>query len=59
MKKRGQGGSALKKRRTKKTFVKLGELEKIFEISETPLGEDVLDRTNYLEPNEELIKLIK
>lgn len=60
MKKRGQGGNALMKRRkTKKSFVKLGDLQNIFEIAETPLGGDVLDRTNYLESNEELISLTK
>ena len=57
MKKRGQGGSTLKKRRTKqKAFVKLGELKKIFEIAETPLGEDVLEQRSYPNVNEELLK---
>ena len=48
MKKRGQGGSALMKRRTKqKTFSKLLDIKQSIQISETPLGEDVMEQRSY------------
>ena len=50
MKKRGQGGSALKKKRRKmNSFVKLEEVNNSINIVETPVGEDALDHERYPE----------
>ena len=57
MEQRGQGGSALKKRRTKqKTFAKLLDIKQSIQIFETRLGEDVLEQRSYPNVDEELLK---
>ena len=56
MRKRGQAGSALKKRRTKqKNFAKLLDIKQPIKIVETHLGGDVWEQRNHMNVNDGLI----